>query len=413
MRILYFATHPLLPLTSGNRLRDFYLSRELAKREDVTFVEFCEPGEELSRLLDDLPFEEVVSLSKPPGYRAWNLVRGLTGPTPLTVLNYFDSAAEMKLQALLNRQRFDTVQLEGVHLTPYLRVIAKVQHPPEILIDWQNIESELMERYSETAASWWTKMAGRRTAKLLHRLELRLLEKQKVHTVVSTREKQKLLKQRPEARIEVIPNGVDTQYFSPTLVAEKAIASPRVGQKRNLLFVGSMDYHANVDGVVWFAREIWPEIAAKNPDLEFVVVGRNPKSEIRALASERIRVTGTVDDVRPYYANAISVIVPLRVGSGTRLKILEAMAAGVPVVSTSLGAEGIDAVPNTHLFLADNPRTVIEVIQHILANPNHLGVVEAAREFVLQHFDWSQGGIRLLELHRELSKRQKDNAKRV
>src|SRR3974390_3627014 len=117
-----------------------------------------------------------------------------------------------------------------------------------------------------------------------------------------------------------------------------------------------MDYHANIDGVTWFAHEIWPEIAARHPELEFIIVGRRPSAAVRALASQRIRVTGTVDDVRRFYTSAVVVIAPLRVGAGTRLKILEAMAAGVPVVSTRLGAEGIDAQPGRCLLLADSPR---------------------------------------------------------
>ena len=103
-----------------------------------------------------------------------------------------------------------------------------------------------------------------------------------------------------------------------------------------------MDYHANIDAVTWFSRTAWPEIAPKHPDLHFTIVGRDPAPAVRALASDRIHVTGTVDDVRPFYASAVAAVVPIRSGSGTRLKILEAMAAGVPVISTRLGAEGIE-----------------------------------------------------------------------
>src|SRR6202034_3746319 len=121
--------------------------------------------------------------------------------------------------------------------------------------------------------------------------------------------------------------------------------------KSTILFVGSMDYHANIDAMTWFTRTAWPEIARARADLRLVIVGRDPAPEVRALASDRIRVTGTVEDVRPYYASALAAVVPLRSGSGTRLKIFEAMAAGVPIVSTRLGAEGIDAQNLVHFFL--------------------------------------------------------------
>ena len=130
-----------------------------------------------------------------------------------------------------------------------------------------------------------------------------------------------------------------------------------------------MDYHANIEGVIWFTREIWPEIAEKHPELELIIVGRHPSRAVWALAAERIRVTGTVEDVRPFYASAAAVVVPLRVGSGTRLKILEAMAAGVPVVSTRLGAEGIDATHDIHLLLVDDRFEMVAAIDQIASSP--------------------------------------------
>jgi glycosyltransferase involved in cell wall biosynthesis len=165
-----------------------------------------------------------------------------------------------------------------------------------------------------------------------------------------------------------------------------------------------MDYHANIDGVTWFTREIWPAIAEKHPELEFIIVGRHPSRAIRALASDRIRVTGTVEDVRLFYASASAVVVPLRVGSGTRLKILEAMAAGVPVVSTRLGAEGIDATHDIHLLLADNRAEMVAAINQMASSsPMRSRLVLAAREWVVNHYDWDLVGEELYRIHRELA----------
>ncbi|HWO35585.1 MAG TPA: glycosyltransferase, partial [Candidatus Acidoferrum sp.] len=171
-----------------------------------------------------------------------------------------------------------------------------------------------------------------------------------------------------------------------------------------ILFVGSMDYHANIEGVTWFTREVWPEIAEMHRELQFIIVGRHPSREVRALASDRIRVTGTVEDVRPLYASAAAVVVPLRVGSGTRLKILEAMAAGVPVVSTRLGAEGIDATHDVHLLLADDRAEMVAAINQIVSSPPiRSRLVLAARELVVDRYDWALIGERLYHIHCELA----------
>lgn len=405
MRLLYFATHQMWPLTSGNRLRDYYLATELAKRASVTFVEMCHAGEEPSCPPNKGVFERVVSLRKSPGYTPVKVVRGLAGPTPLTVLNYFDSKSASQLAKLITLQRFDALQVEGVHLSTYLPVFQGTPNCPGILIDWQNIESELMWRYSENTSFWPKRAVARRTATLLERFETRLLGNWKRHTVVSERERENLLRRCPSATVDVVPNGVDTSFFSAAQISEVAKSIQPAKSKRTILFVGSMDYHANIDGATWFTREIWPEIAEKHPELLFMVVGRNPAGAVKALTSERIRVTGTVEDVRPFYASAVAVVVPLRIGSGTRLKILEAMAAGVPVVSTGLGVEGIDATPNTHFLLADDRASMVAAIDQMISSPIRLRIVEAARQFVVKHHDWAIAGEKLYQILRQLAQK--------
>jgi len=194
MRLLYFAAHQAWPLTSGNRLRDYHLARELAKRASVTFVEMCRPGEEPSSPPSNCGFDEIISLKKGIGYTPGKIVRGLAGPTPLTALNYFQTRSASQLANLLIRRRFDTVQIEGVHLSNYLPVIQAAPNRPAILVDWHNIESELMWQYLESTSFWPKRKLARRTARLLERTEMMLLERWQAHTVVSERERQKLLK---------------------------------------------------------------------------------------------------------------------------------------------------------------------------------------------------------------------------
>jgi len=147
----------------------------------------------------------------------------------------------------------------------------------------------------------------------------------------------------------------------------------------------------------------WPEIGRRYPDMHFTIVGRDPASAVRALVTDRIHVTGTVDDVRPFYASAVAVVVPLRSGSGTRLKILEAMAAGVPVVSTRLGAEGIEAEGNVHLLLADNGLEIASAVGCLASSAElRVRLSQAARALVCRVYDWSTIGDQLYEIHADL-----------
>jgi glycosyltransferase involved in cell wall biosynthesis len=284
-----------------------------------------------------------------------------------------------------------------------MSVIRAAPNRPPIVVDWHNIESELMLRYSENTSIWMKKMLARRTARLLQTTEIALLEGCDAHTVPSERERQKLLARCPSANICVIPNGVDAEYFSRSHISSLTTNAAGVPQEQHILFVGSMDYHANIDAVSWFARSIWREISRKRPHLKFVIVGRNPPLAVRELASDRVIVTGTVEDVRPFYASAAAAIVPLRVGSGTRLKILEAMAAGVPVISTNLGAEGLEATHNVHLLLADSGRDMISAIDQILDSVQASArLVIAARDLVVRRYDWAVLAERLYHVHSTL-----------
>jgi glycosyltransferase involved in cell wall biosynthesis len=213
----------------------------------------------------------------------------------------------------------------------------------------------------------------------------------------------KLLRRAPEARIAVVENGVDVAFHSDREIEDAwRRASGKPGDThRDLLFVGSMDYHANIDAAVRFARETWRPLRERLPDLRFVIVGRNPAPEVQALASiPGVVVTGTVDDVRPYYRGAVAEVVPLRVGSGTRLKILEAMAAGVPVVSTSLGAEGLDVTDGRDILLAETPEAMLEAVQSLANSAERRREIAAAgRELARTRYDWPILGAKLFEIH--------------
>jgi glycosyltransferase involved in cell wall biosynthesis len=403
MKSLYFASHKIWPLNSGARLRDYQLAQQLAVRSSVTFVEMLPVSEGHQNPPGDAVFADIVTLEKDETYSLSKIVKGLAGPVPLTVLNCWSPQSASQLADVLRFRQFDTVQVEGVHLMEYLPIIQGAPGSPAIIVDWHNIESEIMWRYAKTTRNWAKKIAAGRTAKLIERAEGRLLETCATHTVTSERERRKLLARYPGANIRVIPNGVDVGYYSGKGIAHACSRSGQHESNPTILFVGSMDYHANIDAVIWFSRTVWPEIARNHPDLQFTIVGRDPAPEVRALESDRIHVTGTVEDVRPFYASALAAIAPIRSGSGTRLKILEAMAAGVPVVSTRLGAEGIEVEDGVHLLLADTGSEIAAAVHRIASSEEMRSrLSQAARGLVRGVYDWSAIGNELCALHEDL-----------
>jgi glycosyltransferase involved in cell wall biosynthesis len=393
MRILYFSSRELWPLNNGARLRDYHFVRQLATRARVTYLGLRNPADPPPTPIPaDTGLERSALVDKDPNFSPGKILHGLLGPEPITVLNNRSPRIEAELARLVNEgEGFDTAQVEGVHLVSYIPLLRAAPRKPLIIADWHNIESEIMWRYADKAP-FARRLYARRTARLIENMELRLLRECDIHLVCSARERAILQARVPHARIEVVGNGVDVEFYS-----EAAPSAPR----RDILFVGSMDYHANIEAALEFARDVWPAMRAAYPDFRFVIVGRNPSQPIRDLAAEPgIVVTGTVDDVRPWYRAAFAVAVPLRTGSGTRLKILEAMAAGVPVISTRLGAEGLHIEDGKNILLAETAAEMQRAADRLSQSPHNWQALAAAgRELVEREYDWKSLGRRLFEIH--------------
>ncbi len=409
MRILYFSPRNFWPLNSGGHLRDYYLARETARYASVSFLGMRNPDESDNASANTqarkLGLERLVLVEKGPSYTTWKILRGLIGPTPLTVLNYYDLKAARELSRILNEQTFDLVQIEQIHLIGYLPTIRASRSHPLVVCDWHNIESELMDRYGRYTRNWARKLYANRTTHLIKNMERRLLTDCDAHIVVSERDQSTLRTLVPEARVHLVENGVDmAQYANCEELAAPMLLGRSEQTRRDIVFVGSMDFHANIDGAKYFCAEVWPKIHALAPQFRFIVVGSRPAAEVRDLAqSPGIIVTGAVDDVRPYYGGALAAIVPLRVGGGTRLKILEAMAAGVPVVSTSIGAEGLAVNPGADILLADTPEEMARVLIELHHSPEMWRrLSEAGRELARTRYDWCVVGSSLHRTHRLL-----------
>lgn len=390
MRILFLSPRQCWPPRSGAKLREYHFARALGESAELSLVYFADPGSP-SPSVADLPFcKDLVAVSKPRPYTAGKILRGLAGRWPLPVVNYNSVEMSAAVSRLAETRNYDLIHLDSIHMAVYAAPLRQVvRGPARFVLNWHNIESELLYRYARQCATGARKLYSTYTAFRMASLERDLLLSSLGHIVCSPRERSELLAISPAARIAVVENGVDTSYFQPS----------ENGSRRSLVFVGLMDYHANVEAAVRFAGTVWPSLARRFPDLEFKIVGANPAPDVLALrAGPRITVTGTVDDVRPFYEDALAAVVPLRTGGGTRLKILEAMAAGVPVISTLVGAEGLAAEPERHLLIAadNDPADWERQIARILTSPaQSRSLSAAALDLVRSQYDWAILGQRL------------------
>ena len=260
------------------------------------------------------------------------------------------------------------------------------------MLTHHNIESQLMRRRAEVEprplAAWFL----RREATKLRDYEAEVSPDFDVNIFMSSNDQALLADRVAGIRSAVVPNGVDIAYFTP----DPAPVTP------TLIYTGGMNMFANRDAVMWFLAEVWPAISAARPEVQFCVVGQDPPKELKAAAlrDPRIVVTGYVDDIRPFVRKAAVYVVPLRVGGGTRLKVLDAMASGKAIVSTSVGCEGIDVEAGEHLLVADTPQAFAQTTLALLADSaqqRRLGA--AARTHVEQRYGWSAMGDRLMDAY--------------
>jgi glycosyltransferase involved in cell wall biosynthesis len=380
-------------MITGARLREYYLAKGLGSHSELILVFFSAAGEPAPATAD-LPFcHRIVPVPLPYRYTVGKIVRGLVGHWPLPVVNYMSPEMNGIVSSLLRKEAFDVVHLEGIHMTALMPLVRMHSQAP-VVFDWHNIESEVMRRYGARQKSPVHRLYSGITARRLASVEMEMLRDGFGHVVCSERERERLLRIAPEARIWVAENGVDTRYFeSPRPTPE--------GRNR-IIFVGSMNYHANIEAAVYFARVVWPGVRKQFPGWRLTLVGSHPAPAVLELKNEPdVEVTGTVADLRPYYHSAVASVVPLHTGGGTRLKILEAMAAGVPVISTPIGAEGLAVSPGVNILFAGREEDWLSHLGSLHREPGlREAVVTAGRELARSRYDWEAIGHSLYETYR-------------
>lgn len=403
MRILWVKADKLLPVENGGNIRTYHILRHLSARHDLTFYSYYGGSTDNAyehELQQRLPGSVALCTGKRELsgiVRVLDYLAHLNSQPPYAVSRFVNSKVQEQVQAWFRDQRVDVAVCDFLD--------AAVNFPgrfniPCVLFQ-HNVESEIWRRHAETASNPLKKAMYRMEFGKMQRYERGAVRKFQ-HTVAVSENDRALMTQWVDGdRVTVVPTGVDLAEYRPAPDASEP--GPVV------TFVGAMDWEPNVDGVEYFASEIWPAIKADVPEARLRIVGRNPDRRVKKWVSESIEVTGRVPSVVEYLHQSAVVIVPLRIGGGTRLKIYEAMATAKAVVSTTVGAEGLDVRHGRDLMLADDAPSFAQAVIMLLRDRELRRRYEHAAAETAARCDWPAIGERFVEVLQSVVERK--NAK--
>jgi glycosyltransferase involved in cell wall biosynthesis len=383
VRILWVKANKLLPVHSGGDIRSYNIAHGLAAQHDLTFLSYYDgtrDGEYEKELTRHFPSSVCYCTSKRttrlPARVLDYLVR-FSSQAPYAVSRFASARVREKLRGWFQQQSFDVVVCDFLD--------AAVNFPRKVTIPTvlfqHNVESEIWRRLALVQPHPARKLLYKVEFAKMLRYERKMVRRFQHVIAVSEHDRKLMSRWVDPARITVVPTGVDLKQFKGKSLGQK--------MENLVIFVGAMDWGPNVDAVQYFCQEIWPAVKAKIPDARFRIVGRNPDRRVEKLAGESIEVTGSVPSVVDHLHAAAVVVVPLRIGGGTRLKIYEAMAAGKDVVSTSVGAEGLDVHHGSDIVLADDPTTFAENVVSLLRDEQLRRRYEQSAEALAARYDWA------------------------
>lgn len=394
MKILFVTPRLPLPADTGAKIRTFNLLKNVAKDNAVSLLSFYFEEKGLRKAIEQLK-SFGIELYLVKAKEKVSLL-SVFSDKPVSIEKYRSKEMENKLKELIGNNGFGLVHFDHLHMGQYRDCVNGLP----CVLDEHNVESLILDRCAEVERNYLKRKLFKSQARKMGIFESNLTREFSKCLTVSQADKENLSQLSGiGANIEVIPNGVDIEYF------KSPVHSPQ-STENALVFTGSMDWLPNNDAAIYFCREILPLIWLKDTRVKFYIVGKNPSDELLKLSKQdnRIVVTGAVNDVRPYIAEAKVFVVPLRIGGGTRLKILEAFAMEKPVVSTTIGAEGIEYSEDVNILLADNPQGFADKVIALLNNCEDAQKIGfSARRLACEKYDWGIVVKKLNEAYREIT----------
>jgi glycosyltransferase involved in cell wall biosynthesis len=414
MRILWVKADKLLPVQNGGNIRTYHVLRYLSARHELTFYSYYggTPDPDYERELQrQLPGAVAVCTGKRElsgAARALDYLAHIGAPAPYAVSRFADAKVRKQIQTWFRERRFDVAVCDFLD--------AAVNFPgnlnlPSVLFQ-HNVESEIWRRHAATA--------GNPAIGMMYRMEFRKMlryERAAVckfqHVIAVSENDRSLMTQWVDGdRVTVVPTGVDLAEYRPDPAEfdKNSDPNPLARIAPLVTFVGAMDWEPNVDAVEYFCSEVWPAIKAEMPQARFRIVGRNPDRRVQKWASDSsdksIEVTGRVPSVVEHLRQSSIVIVPLRIGGGTRLKIYEAMATAKAVVSTTVGAEGLDVHHGRDIILADDPHAFAQAVIMLLRDSELRRRYEKAAAETAARYDWPAIGERFSEVLQSVAEKK-------
>ena len=405
MKLLLLTPQSPFPPRQGTTLRNYYLLRHFAASCELHLITCLSPHDnhwpapELSRMC-----ARVEAFRQPHRPLKRRLRDSLLASRPDMALRLAHTQAHALLQQMLAEENYDLVQIEGIEMAPYgFQILQAPNHAPPVVFDNHNAEFLLQKRAAlmdaRNPTRWHAAGYSLLQWQKLHRYERAFCRAVSGIVAVSEPDRLALASLAPEQPIVSVPNGVDISRYLPQPLPSEIPPA--------LVFTGKMDYRPNVDAMLWFGQRVLPRIR-RTTSARLLIAGMSPHPALDKLrAQPDVEITGAVDDIVPYIHRAAIYLAPMRVGGGTRFKVLEAMACARPVVSTSLGVEGIPVRDGEHLLIADQPRDFADAVLSLLRDQAAGGqrsraLGEAARAFVEDHFSWDAILPRLDAFHAQL-----------
>jgi polysaccharide biosynthesis protein PslH len=391
LSVLFLALRAPCSPTRGDTYRAYHQLAELRRRgHRVALFAFLddEDAEEarahLTRLADHV---ELVRKSKTGSRLA--AVASIASNKPLQLAYWSSPEMHLRVRRWLRRSDCDVAHAQFFRMAQYVPRSLRAAKVVD-LGDSMGMNLRRRAELEQPPRSWLVRIEAERAG----RYEAAVLDDFDAGLVIAEPDRAAILARRNGFTLDIVPNGVDLVHFAP----DQAHPEPRT-----ILFTGTMSYFPNADAAIWFCHEVLPKIRKRCPDARFVIAGRAPTREVRDLAGPGVDVTGAVEDIRPYFRRAAVFVCPMRSGSGSQVKNLEAMAMGLPVVTTTVGASGLEVEPGRDLLVGDSVEAFSEHVVNVLTNRELAGRLrESGRAAMEERYLWSRVGDRLEAIYRRV-----------
>lgn len=391
MRILQLTPQLPWPPDNGGRVGIYNLLKQMSRRHTVTLVSFVTEESEPCVATLRQHCSQISAIRHDTATTRSGMMKNLFSSMPYTMAKFVSPKMAAEVRAITHSGAVDLVHVDHLHMAGY---IDQVPRGLPVVLREHNIESAILQRFADLSSNPAIRLYAGFQARRLSRYEAAMAPRFNRCVAVTAVDGSVLRQMAPTAKVEVIPDGVDTDLFHPNAV-------PVQPEPFRLVTTGDYGWAPTADGLTHFVRTVFPLIRASIPEVRLSIVGLNPPGWVRQLKPESgIDTLGRVEDVRPEILRGSVFVVPTRIGSGIRLKILEAMAMGRPVVSTSIGCEGIEAVDGECLVIADAPASFAAAVVRLLRNPeDRERLVEAATRLIASRYTWAALGDQLSELY--------------